>query len=88
MLVSGLAWAVAVIPAMLLRAAAGVIIGYFIMGRIDSQTTQRLIGVILVSLVGLQFWRSRSKAVAHLAEDAKPHRLVSAVAGVSVCQSR
>jgi uncharacterized membrane protein YfcA len=64
-------------------AAAGVIIGYFIMGRLDNQTTQRLIGIILVSLVGLQFWRSRSKAVAHLAEDAKPHPLVSAVAGVS-----
>jgi uncharacterized membrane protein YfcA len=63
-------------------AAAGVIIGFLIMGRIDSQTTQRLIGVILVSLVGLQFWRSRSKAVAHLAEDAQPHRLVSAIAGV------
>jgi uncharacterized membrane protein YfcA len=64
-------------------AAAGVIIGFLIMGRIDSQTTQKLIGVILVSLVGLQFWRSRSKAVAHLAEGAQPHRLVSAVAGVS-----
>jgi uncharacterized membrane protein YfcA len=64
-------------------AAAGVIIGYLIMGRIDGQTTQRLIGIILVSLVGLQFWRSRSRAVAHLAEDTQPHRLVSAVAGIS-----
>ncbi len=64
-------------------AAAGVVIGYLIMGRIDSQTTQKLIGVILVGLVGLQFWRSRSKTVAHLAEGAQPHRLVSAVAGVS-----
>jgi uncharacterized protein len=64
-------------------AAAGVVIGFLIMGRIDGQTTQRLIGVILVSLVALQFWRSRSRTVAHLAEDAQPHPLLSAIAGVS-----
>jgi len=64
-------------------AAAGVVLGFLIMGRIDSQTTQRLIGVILVGLVGLQFWRSRSKAVAKLAEETHPHPLISALAGVS-----
>jgi uncharacterized membrane protein YfcA len=61
----------------------GVIIGFLIMGRIDSQTTQRLIGVILVSLVGLQFWRSRSRAVKDLSEETKPHPLLSGVTGVS-----
>jgi uncharacterized membrane protein YfcA len=64
-------------------AALGVIIGFFIMGRIDSQTTQRLIGVILVALVGLQFWRSRSGAVTKLAEGAQPHPVVSGIAGIS-----
>jgi uncharacterized membrane protein YfcA len=64
-------------------AAVGVILGFLIMGRIDSQTTQRLIGVILLALVGLQFWRSRSPAVAHLAEETQPHPVVSGLAGVS-----
>lgn len=64
-------------------AAAGVIVGFFILGRIDSQTTQRLIGTILVALVILQFWRSRSTAVTRLAEEAHPHPVLSAVTGVS-----
>jgi uncharacterized membrane protein YfcA len=64
-------------------AAIGVFIGYLIMGRIDSWTTQRLIGIILVALVGLQFWRSRSQTVTNLATGTQPHPLVSGIAGVS-----
>jgi uncharacterized membrane protein YfcA len=64
-------------------AALGVVIGFLIMGRIDSFTTQKLIGVILVALVGLQFWRSRSQAVTRLAEGGQPHPLISGLTGVS-----
>jgi uncharacterized membrane protein YfcA len=53
------------------------------MGRIDSFTTQKLIGAILVALVGLQFWRSRSQTVTRLAEGGQPHPLISGAAGVS-----
>jgi uncharacterized membrane protein YfcA len=43
-------------------AAVGVVLGALALGRIDSLTVQRLIGGILVALVGVQFWRSRQVA--------------------------
>ncbi len=33
--------------------------------------------------MGLQWWRSRSQAVAHLAEETQPHPVISGIAGVS-----
>lgn len=43
-------------------AAIGVVLGALALGRIDGLTVQRLIGTILVVLVGVQFWRSRQAA--------------------------
>lgn len=40
--------------------AAGVIIGFFAMSRIDDRQATRLIGVIVVTLVGVQLWRRRA----------------------------
>ncbi len=37
--------------------AAGVIIGYFAMGRIDDRQARMLIGAIIVVMVGVQIWR-------------------------------
>jgi uncharacterized membrane protein YfcA len=37
--------------------AAGVVIGYFAMGRIDNAQATRLIGAIVVALVAVQLWR-------------------------------
>ena len=51
--------------------AAGVLVGFFALGRIDNQQVGRLIGAILVVLVVLQFWRSR---VARSQEEV-PHAL-------------
>ncbi|MCB0040642.1 MAG: sulfite exporter TauE/SafE family protein, partial [Caldilinea sp.] len=46
-------------------AAVGIFIGFLVMGRIDAQTTQRLIGAILVTIVVVHFWRrARTKALA------------------------
>ncbi|HTJ79338.1 MAG TPA: sulfite exporter TauE/SafE family protein [Rariglobus sp.] len=41
--------------------AAGVVIGYFAMGRIDDRQARVLIGVIIVTMVAVQVWR-RSRA--------------------------
>jgi len=43
-------------------AAVGVVVGYFALGRIDDTQMRHLIGVILISLVVLQFVRSRRPA--------------------------
>ena len=65
-------------------AAVGIFIGFLVMGRIDAQTTQRLIGAILVTIVVVHFWRrARTKALADLEAEAKPHPLLAAVTGVS-----
>ena len=48
-------------------AAAGIVLGFLVMGRIDSATTQRLIGVILIFLVVFQFIRRRKSRGAPLA---------------------
>jgi uncharacterized membrane protein YfcA len=37
--------------------AAGVVLGYFTLGRISDQTARTLVGWIIVSLVALSFWR-------------------------------
>lgn len=37
--------------------AAGVVVGYFTMGRISDQTARVLVGWIIVALVALSFWR-------------------------------
>jgi uncharacterized protein len=37
--------------------AAGVVLGYFALGHISDQTARVMIGVIIVSLCGLSFWR-------------------------------
>ena len=65
-------------------AAVGIFIGFLVMGRIDAQTTQRLIGAILVTIVVVHFWRrARTKALANLEAEAKPHPQLAAVTGVS-----
>lgn len=66
-------------------AAAGIFLGYLIMGRIDALTTQRLIGVILVVLTIFQVIRQRMTAGAAIetAMAEKPHPLVAAITGIS-----
>jgi uncharacterized membrane protein YfcA len=65
-------------------AAVGIIFGFLVMGRIDSATTQRLIGAILVVIVLVHFWRRmRTQALAALETETRPHPLLSAITGVS-----
>ncbi len=65
-------------------AAVGIFFGFLVMGRIDAQTTQRLIGAILVTIVIVHFWRRmRTQALAHLEAETKPHPLLAAVTGIS-----
>lgn len=52
-------------------AAAGIVLGYLAMGRIDDHQVARLIGAILVVLSGLQVWRRRTAAGA----TAEPERV-------------
>ncbi len=61
--------------------AVGVVGGYLVMGRIDGQTTQRLIGAILILLVALQLWRRRRPGVAP--DPTRSHHLLSGLTGVS-----
>lgn len=42
-------------------AAVGIVIGYFTMGYLDSQAIARLIGAILLAMVGLHLWRKTLK---------------------------
>lgn len=42
--------------------AAGVIVGYFALGRIDDRQAKMLIGVIVLGLLALHFWRRRRAA--------------------------
>lgn len=44
--------------------AAGVLVGYFAMGRIDDRQTAKLIGLIVVGLVILHLWRRRQEKLA------------------------
>ncbi len=43
-------------------AVAGILCGYFIMGRIDDRQLQPLIGAVTLLMLGLQVWRSRRRA--------------------------
>lgn len=64
-------------------AAIGVVLGFLALGRIDSQQVGRLIGVILILLCGLQFWRSRAGAEADLlAQRIAQNFLIVALVGV------
>ncbi len=47
--------------------AAGVVVGYFAMGRIDDRQASVMIGVIVLGLLGLHLWRRRKggELVAH-----------------------
>jgi uncharacterized membrane protein YfcA len=51
---------------------AGVVIGYFALGRINDVQMRLLIGVILIVLVVFQFLRSRRPAVEGEAQPARP----------------
>lgn len=65
-------------------AAAGIVFGFLVMGRIDSATTQRLIGAILVIIVFVHFWRRmRTQAMVELEAESKPHPVLAGVTGVS-----
>jgi len=50
--------------------ASGIIVGYFTMGRINDLQVRRAIGVILLVMVGLHFWRRQ-----HAGNEAIPHSL-------------
>lgn len=65
-------------------AALGIIIGFLVMGRIDAQMTQRLIGAILVVLMVVQIIRRRQTRNQPVPpEVAKAHPVWAAVTGVS-----
>ncbi|MFO7635599.1 MAG: sulfite exporter TauE/SafE family protein [Caldilinea sp.] len=65
-------------------AAVGIVIGFLVMGRIDSATTQRLIGAILVIMVVVHLWRRmRTQTLTALEAETRPHPLLAAVTGVS-----
>ena len=65
-------------------AAVGIFLGFLVMGRIDSATTQKLIGAILVGITLVHFWRrTQTRVLVALEAEAKPHPLLAAVTGVS-----
>jgi len=61
--------------------AAGVVLGYFTLGRISDHSTRIMIGWIIVSLAALSFWRRRTSAPSD--EPAIFHWSVGAVIGVT-----
>jgi uncharacterized membrane protein YfcA len=53
---------------------AGVIAGYFTLGHVGNAAVQRLIGGILIVMVGLHFWRQRQNQARSSSEvDSMPH---------------
>ena len=65
-------------------AAAGIVLGFLVMGRIDAQMTQRLIGGILIALMVVQLvrrQRMRGKRVPE--ESVHAHPLLAALTGIS-----
>lgn len=61
-------------------AAAGVVGGYFAMGRIDDRQAKVTIGAIILALAAMQLWRQRAGAAA---ESSAPHStVVAAVFGI------
>lgn len=63
-------------------AVAGVVLGYFALGRVDDTQMRHLIGVIVVALVVFQFVRSRQAAPAD-DEAQLPRRWVAPLAGIT-----
>ena len=61
--------------------AAGVVLGYFTLGRISDHSTRIMIGWIIVSLAALSFWRRQASAPN--GEAATFHWSVGAVIGVT-----
>lgn len=59
--------------------AAGVVVGYFAMNRIDDRQAKVTIGVIIVVLAALQLWRRRSGAAP---EPVTPSAATAAVFGI------
>lgn len=63
-------------------AILGILIGFYALGRVDNQQMETLIGAILVALVVIQFWRSRSLRMAIDAEVVPHNLLFISVVGV------
>jgi hypothetical protein len=63
--------------------AAGVVLGYFTLGRISDQTARILVGWIIVALAGLSFWRRYRSAVPEEGKTVSFHWTVGAVIGVA-----
>jgi uncharacterized membrane protein YfcA len=61
-------------------AAAGVVGGYFAMGRIDDRQAKVTIGAIILALAVMQLWRQRAGAAAD--SSAPPSTVVAAVFGI------
>jgi uncharacterized protein len=63
-------------------AAAGIVVGFFALGRVDDWQIRHIIGVILLSLVVLQYIRSRRPATS--ASEAQPPRpWLAPIAGIT-----
>lgn len=43
-------------------AFAGIVAGYFSLGHLDEQQLRRIIGVIVLVMLGINYWRTRSRA--------------------------
>jgi uncharacterized membrane protein YfcA len=64
-------------------AAAGIVIGYFALERLDAQQVSRLIGVILLVITALQAWRMRSETGIERAGETLAHNIwLAALVGV------
>ncbi|TAH49405.1 MAG: sulfite exporter TauE/SafE family protein [Chloroflexota bacterium] len=61
----------------------GVVLGYFALGSLDSAQVGRLIGIILLIITGLQFWRMRSARAVEQAGETLQHKLwLAALVGI------
>jgi uncharacterized membrane protein YfcA len=56
-------------------AVLGILVGFFALHRINNQQVEKLIGAILVLLVSIQFWRSRSTTTGEASAELVPHNL-------------
>lgn len=64
-------------------AVAGVIVGYFALGRLDAHLVGKLIGGILLVITALQFWRMRSARGVEQVGEALRHNLwLAALVGI------